>query len=221
MILASPVLQPPSRRHSASSSGPAARWMHPSTPPPPSRDSLAALTMASTGIFVMSLRTMIRGIVSPTSYDLESGQCAVARDFFCFGHFFPIPKISTPAKVIVAAIHSARAATAKLEIMDGFAFDDISTFFASDCVSDNSRHTYLLRKALLLYFIVSRSFGKHCIFIRRCCSNPTRFILAVSEQILKIALPSLFRRKCYELHSKIIPYVGFRELFYWLWHSGR
>ena len=145
----------------------------------------------------------------------------VALNLFCFGHFFPIPKISTPAKVIVAAIHSARATAAKLEIMDGFAFDDISTFFASDCVSDNSRHTYLLRKALLLYFIVSRSFGKHCIFIRRCCSSPTWFILAVSEQILKVALPSLFHRKCYELHSKIIPYVGFRELFYWLWHSGR
>ena len=60
----------------------------------------------------------------------------VALNLFCFGHFFPIPKISTPAKVIVAAIHSARATAAKLEIMDGFAFDDISTFFASDCVSD-------------------------------------------------------------------------------------
>ena len=52
----------------------------------------------------------------------------VALNLFCFGHFFPIPKISTPAKVIVAAIHSARATAAKLEIMDGFAFDDISTF---------------------------------------------------------------------------------------------
>ena len=64
----------------------------------------------------------------------------VALNLFCFGHFIPIPKISTPAKVIVAAIHSARATAAKLEIMDGFAFDDISTFFASDCVPDNSRH---------------------------------------------------------------------------------
>ena len=61
----------------------------------------------------------------------------VALNLFCFGHFIPIPKISTPAKVIVAAIHSARATAAKLEIMDGFAFDDISTFFASDCVSSN------------------------------------------------------------------------------------
>ena len=64
----------------------------------------------------------------------------VALNLFCFGHFFPIPKISASAKVIVTAIHSARTASAKLEIMDGFAFDDISTFFASDCVSSNSRH---------------------------------------------------------------------------------
>lgn len=44
----------------------------------------------------------------------------VALNLFCFGHFFPIPKISTPAKVIVAAIHSARATAAKLKIMDRF-----------------------------------------------------------------------------------------------------
>ena len=50
----------------------------------------------------------------------------VALNLFCFGHFIPIPKISTPAKVIVAAIHSARATAAKLEIMDGFAFDVFS-----------------------------------------------------------------------------------------------
>jgi hypothetical protein len=75
----------------------------------------------------------------------------VALNFFCLGHFYPIPKISTPAKVIVAAIHSARATAAKLEIMDGFAFDDISTFFASDCVSDNSRHIHFLHKAFPHY----------------------------------------------------------------------
>src|ERR1043166_1526630 len=33
--------------HSASRAGPAARWMAPSTPPPPSREELAALTIAS------------------------------------------------------------------------------------------------------------------------------------------------------------------------------
>src|SRR5215208_3478346 len=47
VIFASPGSQPPSGRHSASSSGPAARWIAPSTPPPPSRLSFAALTIAS------------------------------------------------------------------------------------------------------------------------------------------------------------------------------
>ena len=75
----------------------------------------------------------------------------VALNLFRFGHFFPIPKISTPAKVIVAAIHSARATAAKLEIMNGFAFDDISTFFASDCVSSNSRHNQSLFSAFLIF----------------------------------------------------------------------
>ena len=42
----------------------------------------------------------------------------VALNLFCFGHFFPIPKISTPAKVIVTTIHGAGAAAAKLKIMD-------------------------------------------------------------------------------------------------------
>src|SRR5438067_7376398 len=56
VIFALPASQPPSVRHSASSSGPAARWMAPSTPPPPSSVGLAALTMASTGSSVMSPR---------------------------------------------------------------------------------------------------------------------------------------------------------------------
>jgi len=51
---ASPGGQPPSVRHSASSSGPAARWIAPSTPPPPSSEVLAALTIASTVSRVMS-----------------------------------------------------------------------------------------------------------------------------------------------------------------------
>ena len=59
-----PALQPPSARHSSASCGPAARWMQPSTPPPPSSDSLAAFTMASTGTFVISLRTISKGIAS-------------------------------------------------------------------------------------------------------------------------------------------------------------
>src|SRR3954470_13127013 len=56
VALASPGGQPPSGRHAASSSGPAARWMAPSTPPPPRSDELAALTMASTATVVMSPR---------------------------------------------------------------------------------------------------------------------------------------------------------------------
>src|SRR5512136_2494009 len=55
VILASPVSQPFSFRHSASSSGPAPLWMAPSTPPPPSSERFAALTMASTARVVMSV----------------------------------------------------------------------------------------------------------------------------------------------------------------------
>src|SRR5712672_3073489 len=64
---ASPGGQPPSVRHSASSSGPAARWIAPSTPPPPSSEVLAALTIASTVSRVMSpnsIRIRSRGISS-------------------------------------------------------------------------------------------------------------------------------------------------------------
>src|SRR6516164_850862 len=41
----------------SSSRGPAARWIAPSTPPPPSRDSLAAVTIASASCAVMSPST--------------------------------------------------------------------------------------------------------------------------------------------------------------------
>src|SRR5437660_2268630 len=58
VILASPCRQPPRVRHSASSSGPAARWIAPSTPPPPSSVLLASFTIASTSSLVMSPRTM-------------------------------------------------------------------------------------------------------------------------------------------------------------------
>ena len=59
MIFASPVSQPLSVRHSASSPLPAARWMAPSTPPPPSNDSFAAFTIASTeSILVISFSTV-------------------------------------------------------------------------------------------------------------------------------------------------------------------
>src|SRR5437867_91047 len=49
-----PVGQPPILRHSAMMLGPPARWMAPSTPPPPARAELAALTMASVCTLVMS-----------------------------------------------------------------------------------------------------------------------------------------------------------------------
>ena len=90
----------------------------------------------------------------------------VALNLFCFGHFFPIPKISTPAQVIVAAIHSARATAAKLEIMDGFAFDDISTFFASDCVSSNSRHNQSLFSAFLIFSAVRMKMQRWTAYYR-------------------------------------------------------
>src|SRR5208282_996330 len=42
------------RLHSSRIDGPPARWMAPSTPPPPSREELAALTMASVVSLAMS-----------------------------------------------------------------------------------------------------------------------------------------------------------------------
>src|SRR5688572_20520121 len=58
VILASPVGQPLSLRQASSNRGPAARWMAPSTPPPPSSVELAVLTIASTDSRVMSPRTI-------------------------------------------------------------------------------------------------------------------------------------------------------------------
>ena len=46
-----------SRAPASASRGPAARWIAPSTPPPPSSDSFAAVTMMSTSCRVMSPRT--------------------------------------------------------------------------------------------------------------------------------------------------------------------
>src|SRR5258705_12286903 len=67
VILASPVGQRTPgrtcaiRRHASTSSGPAARWMAPATPPQPSRASFAAFTIASTASAVMSpLRSSMR-----------------------------------------------------------------------------------------------------------------------------------------------------------------
>src|SRR3954466_13722362 len=52
-------------RHSARSSGPAARWIAPSTPPPPRSELLAALTMASTRWWVISPRMIARRSSGP------------------------------------------------------------------------------------------------------------------------------------------------------------
>src|SRR3990170_1163501 len=54
VITALPVGQPPIFRHSSIICGPPARWMAPSTPPPPLRPEFAAFTMASVSCFVMS-----------------------------------------------------------------------------------------------------------------------------------------------------------------------
>src|SRR5690606_24941706 len=62
--LASPGAQPPSLRHSSSRPGPAARWIAPSTPPPPRSAEFAALTMASMSSVVMSAcRAVSRAVI--------------------------------------------------------------------------------------------------------------------------------------------------------------
>src|SRR5262245_3724332 len=53
VIRASPVWQPPIFRHASRSSGPAARWIAPSTPPPPMSEVFAAFTTASTSCSTM------------------------------------------------------------------------------------------------------------------------------------------------------------------------
>src|SRR5580692_5647549 len=76
VILAAPVAQPPSALHSSYSSGPAARWIAPSTPPPPSKLRLAALTMASTASVVMSA-TQISSRAAPTSATSSAGTSGI------------------------------------------------------------------------------------------------------------------------------------------------
>src|ERR1039457_6089540 len=57
--LASPGWQPPSPWHSSISPGPAARRIAPDTDPPPSNDSSAGLTIASTERVVTSAWTIL------------------------------------------------------------------------------------------------------------------------------------------------------------------
>src|SRR5215207_494603 len=64
VIRASPVGQPPICLVASNNRGPAARWIAPSTPPPPRRDMFAALTMASTGRVVISAwMTSMRAVI--------------------------------------------------------------------------------------------------------------------------------------------------------------
>src|SRR5207302_6305236 len=58
-----PVGQPPILRHSAMMVGPPARWMAPSTPPPPARAEFAALAIASASTSTMLPRS--RASVTP------------------------------------------------------------------------------------------------------------------------------------------------------------
>src|ERR1700722_18375792 len=76
VIFALPVAQPPSFSQAANRSRPAARCIAPSTPPPPSRLRLAALTMASTASVVMSA-TQISIRVAPTSAMSSAGTSGI------------------------------------------------------------------------------------------------------------------------------------------------
>ena len=53
----------------------------------------------------------------------------------------------------MATVHGARAAAAKLEIMDSLAFNNVSTFLASDRVPDNFRHNHRLLSSLLRVYM--------------------------------------------------------------------
>src|SRR5690242_1474033 len=72
---ASPVARPCGKRATQSSrtAGPPARWIAPSTPPPPRMALLAALTTASTSWRVMSPRTTVTSI-RPSSRSLDQLQ---------------------------------------------------------------------------------------------------------------------------------------------------
>ena len=60
VMTAFPVGQPPIRRHCCMMVGPPARWIAPSTPPPPASLLFAALTIASVDFLVMSPTTRTR-----------------------------------------------------------------------------------------------------------------------------------------------------------------
>lgn len=80
--------------------------------------------------------------VTPDFRRPKSSRRATVLRLFRFRKFFPIFSISASTKIITSAIYSTRTAATKLEIMEALAFDDISTFLASDCIFDNSRHNH-------------------------------------------------------------------------------
>src|SRR5215211_1788808 len=96
VAFASPVAHPPRRLHSSRIAGPPARWIAPSTPPPPSSDSFAAFTIASTRCSVRSPTTNeSRSGIRPVSLASEDGVQRVARPEHDLGHDDP----PTPAAV--------------------------------------------------------------------------------------------------------------------------
>src|SRR5262245_46235660 len=76
--------------------GPPARWIAPSTPPPPASASLAALTIASAGIRVMSPWTSARTRSPTRNSEVTHGSLTVARDR-CR------PPLAEPAAAVLAA----------------------------------------------------------------------------------------------------------------------
>src|SRR5439155_1689133 len=82
VILASPGRQPPRVRHSASSSGPAARWIAPSTPPPPSSVVFAAFTIASASIDHFALARRPRAELATDRPGMKISLRFLMRRFF-------------------------------------------------------------------------------------------------------------------------------------------
>src|ERR1700722_16182687 len=88
VIFAAPVSHPPRLRHSSSNSGPAARWIAPSTPPPPSNEAFAAFTMASTRNRVMSVfSAVIRFLMDMQKLSLKIAATAPRKQDF---HWFMV-----------------------------------------------------------------------------------------------------------------------------------
>src|SRR5689334_21596803 len=69
-----------SSRHASRIAGPPARWIAPSTPPPPSSELFAALTIASTSCFVRSPRTISRSDIRRIVADAAHGDLRTMRD---------------------------------------------------------------------------------------------------------------------------------------------